>query len=274
MSALIGQFVAPVPGAPGANPNLQRSLERFARLPELGPWLRRLPESPSALIQGYSDPGNAGALRRFIAAHTNGVPEVRAIDLYDLPEVYALLGFPPPDFAFLLADASDLRAHYADRSVDVVVQDFLLNCAPATLHTPIVAEVGRILSEHGVALISFSDRSGVCPRPTMDTAEFERRFGQPWRPDAYNLADVFPSDALAAADLKDLGGSVVHDPESRTATLTTNPTGRFEFFRDAEVIMGLFEAAGLATVAVDRSEGMDSHGLHCTRHRCLFGRIN
>ena len=180
LAASIGQFVAPAPNAPGANPNVQRSLEHFARLPELGPRLQRLAGSPVALIQGYSDPGNADALGDFLARWIGCPPRMQAIDLYDLPAVYELLGFPPPAFEFRLADASDLQGHYADGSVDVLVQDFLLNCAPTALHAPILREVARILSNHGVALISFSDRSGVCPRPTMDTAEFQRRFGLPW----------------------------------------------------------------------------------------------
>ena len=272
LAALIGQFVAPVPNAPGANPNVQRSLEHFVRLPELAPRLRRLPGSPTVLLQGYTDPRNAEALRCFLAGQVTGSPRLHALDLYDLPAVYGLLGFPPPDFEFHLADASDLHGHFTDGSVDVVVQDFLLNCAPAALHAPILAEVERILSEQGVALISFSDRSSVCPRPTMDPAEFARRFGRPWQPEAYNLADVFPSGALADGDLKGLGGSVVYDPQSGTATLTTEPTGRFEFFREAEVMLELFRQAGLVNLAMDQSDGVDSQGLRCHRYRCLLGR--
>ena len=271
LASAIGLFTLPAPDAPGANPNLQRSLERFAQLPELGPRLRRLPVRPAVLIQGYSDPGNAGALRGFLRAQAGLEPRVEAIDLYDLPAVYQLLGFPPPDFGFRVADASDLRSHHAAGTVDVVVQDFLLNCAPPALHAPILREVARILSADGVAFISFSDRSGVSTRPTMDAAGFQRRFGVPWRADAYDLADVFPAGPFAA-DLNGLGGSVVHDPETKTATLTTEPTGRFEFFRDAEVMLGLFEQAGLTRLAMDRSEGVDSHGLRCARHRCLLGR--
>jgi hypothetical protein len=138
LAAMIGQFVAPAPEAPGANPNVRRSLEHFARLPELAGLLRRLPLSPAVLIQGYSDPGNAGALAGFLASH--GIDRrLQAIDLYDLPAVYALLGFPAPAFEYRLADASDLRGHYADGSVDVLVQDFLLNCTPTALHAPIRA---------------------------------------------------------------------------------------------------------------------------------------
>lgn len=273
LAALIGQFVAPVPNAPGANPNVERSLAHFARLPELASRLRRLPDSPVVLIQGYSDPGNAGALDRFLAGLVTGQRRMHAIDLYDLPAVYELLKFPPPAFEYRLADASDLRHHYADRSVDVLVQDFLLNCAPCALHILILREVARILSADGVALISFSDRSGVCPCPTLDTAEFQQRFGRPWQPEAYNLTDMFPSGSLSDEHVETLKGSVVHDRETGTSTLATRPTGRFEFFRDAEVMLALFAAAGLEILATDRSEGVDSQGLHCVRYRCLLTRM-
>lgn len=269
---LIELFHRPAPDAPGANPNVQRSLECFARLPELELLLRRLPASPSVLIQGYTDPGNAGALRRFLRPRLKGEPTVSAIDLYDLPAVYRLLEFPVPDFEFQVADASDLRAHFADGSVDVAVQDFLLNCAPAALHVPIFSELARILSARGLALISFSDRAGVCPRPTMDTFEFARRFGQTWRTDAYNIADIFPAELLAENELMGLGRTVVYVPESKTATLITEPSGRFEFFRDAEVMLNLIREAGLETFTMDRSEGIDSHGLCCVRYRCILGR--
>ncbi len=268
---MIGQFVAPIPDAPGANPNVRRSLDHFARLPELGPRLRRLLGSPSVLIQGYSDPGNANALAQFLAREITGHPRLQVIDLYDLPAVYALLGFPAPAFEYRLADASDLRGVHEDSSVDVLVQDFLLNCAPSALHGPILREVARILSAQGVALISFSDQAGVGPRPTMDATEFQRRSGVPWCPGAYNLADMFPPGAFPPAMLGDVAGQVVLDPATGTSTLIT-AVGRFEFFRDAEVILRLFQEAGLVNVATDRSEGVDSHGLNCRRYRCLLAK--
>jgi len=154
----------------------------------------------------------------------------------------------------------------------VVVQDFLLNCAPAALHVPILREVARILSATGVALISFSDRSGVSHCPTMDAAEFQRRFGPPWQSDAYNLADMFPAGSLPNECLNELKDRVVHDPATGTSTLAIAPTGRFEFFRDAAVMLGLFAETGLVCLATDRSEGTDSQGLRCTRHRCLLAK--
>lgn len=271
LPALIEQFSAPAADAPGANPNVQRSLEAFARLPELGRWLRRLPPAPSVLIEGYSDPGNADALRGFLRGRVDGEAQVQTIDLFDLPAVYALLGLPTPDIGFRVADASDLSAHFADRSVDVVVQDFLLNCAPATLHAPILREVARILSARGLALISFTDRSGVRARPTLDVAEFEERFGRPWQPEAYNLSDLFPSGSPAESPLVKLGGCVIYEPVSETATLVTQPSGRFEFFRDAEAMHRLFQSSALVCRGVDQSEGVDAQGLRCTRYRCLLG---
>ena len=268
---MIGQFVAPAADAPGANPNVRRSLDHFARLPELGPRLRRLPASPSVLIQGYSDPGNADALAQFLAGHAIAGPRLQAIDLYDLPAVYALLGFPAPAFAYRLADASNLQGVYADGSVDVLVQDFLLNCTPTALHEPILREAARILSAEGVALISFSDQAGVGPRPKLDAAGFQRRTGVPWCAGAYNLADMFPAGALPAATLSELAGHVVFDTATGTSTLIT-AAGRFEFFRDAEVMRRLFQEAGLVEIATDRSEGMDSHGLNCRRYRCLLAK--
>ncbi len=271
LAALIGQFVAPAPDAPGANPNVRRSLDHFARLPELGPRLRRLPGSPSVLIQGYSDPGNAVALTQFLAGHIAGRPRLQVVDLYDLPAVYGLLGFPAPEFEYRLADASQLQDCYPDDSVDVLVQDFLLNCTPSALHAPILQEAARILSVQGVALISFSDQAGVGPRPTMDATEFQRRSGVPWCPGAYNLADMFPPGTFPASTLDDLAGQVVLDPATGTSTLITG-VGRFEFFRDAEVMLQLFREAGLVNLAMDRSEGVDSHGLNCRRYRCLLAK--
>jgi hypothetical protein len=77
--------------------------------------------------------------------------------------------------------------------------------------------------------------------------------------------------AVPAAQLRELAGQVVHEAATGTSTLIT-AVGRFEFFRDAGVMFRLFDEAGLVSLAVDRSEGLDTHGLNCRRHRCLLAK--
>jgi SAM-dependent methyltransferase len=267
---LIRQFLAVKEGDHEVTPNVERSLARFARLPELPPALAGLPREPRVLLQGYADPGNAGAVGRFLNAPSGRRARVEAVDLFDLPSVYRLLGLPPPDFTYRIADASNLRGIYPDGSVDVVVQDFLLNCAPEPLHEPILREAARILSPGGFALISFSDAASVAGREGINEAAFHDRFGAPWNCEAYDLGDMFPPRAAQQPDFAALEGMVVADPSTGTSTVVVGRNGRLEFYRDEAAIFGLFARVGLILTGFDHERGVDSHGLHCSRRRCLL----
>lgn len=267
---LIRNFLRPDPGAPGAAPNAQRSLDRFAQLPELATALRRLPASPRVLIEGCADPGNPEAVRRFLQPHITGEARVQVIDLYDLPKMYALLGLPAPEFAFRIADAAALRRSHPDASVDVVFQDFLLNCAPPTLHDLILREAVRILAPGGLALIGFSDRTSLAGRPALTPAQFRDRYGADWRDDAYDLGDILPGASTEPDAGPGVEGLIVEDQATLTSTVAVPPAGRFEFFREAGEILRLFRAAGFEELATDHQQALDPHGFLCSRHRCLL----
>jgi hypothetical protein len=110
---------------------------------------------PRCLIQGSASASNVDSLIRFL--HDQGVPapEIHVIDLIDL----TALGYADPRARYHQINAADLSELFTDRSIDLLLQDHLLNCAPICHYDAILSEVGRILSSTGLALLHYTDPS-------------------------------------------------------------------------------------------------------------------
>jgi SAM-dependent methyltransferase len=250
-------------------PTLTHSLAALGRLPGMAAALDRLGANRRCLLQGCTAPGNAVALRRFLGETGGGQVDITAVDLLDLPAIYARLGWPMPDMRFVRADARDLSARFPPDSFDLVVQDFLLNCAPPS-HAPALLTAARhVLPRGGLLLLSVTDSTGLRDKPNLSAAEFERHHHVPWDPTARDLATLLPEQVRRAAALPALAGRAVMGPGDQQGTLITAPHGRFEFFVPIAETMAQLAQAGFEVLGRGQEQGRDDNDLHCTRWRCL-----
>jgi SAM-dependent methyltransferase len=260
-----------VKGKDGGNPTLSHSLDRFRQIPGLKKLLAGLRPEPLCLIEGYSTPGNAGALAEFLQEITGALARIETIDLYDLPHLYEVLGLPMPCMTYHIADAAHLEHLYPDGSVDLVVQDFLLNCIPASRHEPLMKEVGRVLKPGGIGIISFTSSESLDRNSAISTDELQARHRVAWNPLAYDLDGMEKSNP-AENSLAHLTGKIVYHPATSEFIYIAAIGGRFEFFRSKDEMFSLFERNGLRMMSFDVARGSDDHGLVCTRYRCLLAR--
>lgn len=250
-------------------PTLADSLAHFRRLPGMPAMLEGLGPGCRCLLQGCTAPTNAAALQRFLDRPQGRQVTVTAVDLLDLPTIYERLGWPIPPMRFVRTDARALGAHFAPGSFDLVVQDFLLNCAPPAEAPALLAAARQMLGPGGLLLLSITDSTGLHPLPAIPAATFAARHGVPWRPEARDLAALLPDPELRAALLAGLAERVVLGADGEEATLITAPHGRFEFFVPIARTLALLAAAGFELLLRDREQGSDDHGLECSRWRCL-----
>lgn len=261
-------FAAARSGA-SATPTLAASLRSLLPQALIAAHLRRLPSAVACLLQGYSTPGNADALRDFLGAHGVRSPRIWAVDLYDLRAVYRALRMPPPQMEFAVADAAALGALFPDGAFDVIVQDFLLNCLPLGRHGPLLEETARLLAPTGCALIHFTDSTGVRQLRRWSAEELAERHGLAWDAAAYQLSDMISSAAGETALRARLGGTVVTTNWPDQFTYVAPENGQLEFFPASARVFSLLRDAGLETVYAHYGQGVDNHGLRCHRHRCL-----
>ena len=253
-------------------PDLADSLAALALAPGLDATLGLLPSRVRCLIEGYAGPENASALRAFLACRGAVVDTLTAADINDVPAAYARLGLPAPDLRFIQADACDLSAHLAPASIDLLVQDFLLNCLPPVNAPRLLAEAARLLRPGGLAIISFTDDTGARQRPHFTPGELSSRWGLEWSPSATHLRDLnAPANRLPDLHAA-LAGGVLAAPPDPNLTFVTAPHGRFEFFAPAAHTRALLAAAGLDIRLTATETGRDDQGLVCMRHRCLAVR--
>jgi SAM-dependent methyltransferase len=248
-------------GTPRA-PDLLDSLTMFAPMHgELGPD-GRLPDPCRCLIEGYAAPNNALDLRNYLAAAGLSDVDILAIDLYDLTATYTRIGREIPAMRYRMADARNLRGVVMDASIDLVIQDFLVNCVHPSDVPTLFREARRVLSPAGLALISFTDDR------CMEDVELVDADGD------NQLADVQKSlVACHASDQRELIlGQRVKIPGCGSWAFATRPHGRLEFFSPLAQTLAAIQCSGLEIVARSVSCGLDDHGLHCTRHRCILRR--
>jgi SAM-dependent methyltransferase len=206
---------------------------------------------------------------------------------------------------FLQADARSLADVLADAGFDLLVQDFILNCAPPSDAAALFCEAARVLRPGGLALLSFTDNTGLRDRPILTAEEIAARWGLAWDPACGALSElparlgdpvgitasnhrlsseakVIPTEAVIpmgtleprrpAFAREGLIGRVVAGAAAGHCTYITAPDGRFEFFVAAEETFAALEAAGLQPVLAVQGTTRDYNGLACTRHRCLVRR--
>jgi SAM-dependent methyltransferase len=260
-----------VAGKSAGNPTLQHSLNRFRQIPGVEGPFAKLTKHPLVLIEGYSTPGNAAALRQFLVDLGKSEPRLETVDLYDLPHLYAVLDIEMPDMVYHIADASHLGEIYADHSVDVVVQDFLLNCIPASRHEPLLREAARVLKPGGLGLVSFTSNETLKVGSAWSTERLRHERRLEWDPQAYDLSDIEKINQ-GGEPLDYLKGQLIFNPATAEFIHVAVTGGRFEFFRPQAGLFSLFRQCGLQLISSDVTQGSDDHGLACTRYRCLLIR--
>jgi hypothetical protein len=231
----------------------QASLDLWQRELPAGWLAARLGPSPRCLIEGCASTNNVTALLGFLWRQGVPRPQIDVIDLIDLPAFGAL----DARARFHQADAGDLSGLYGDGSIDLVLQDHMMNCAPVARYGAILGELSRVLRAGGLAMLNYTDPSAFpAPRGTG----LERRLGLE--------GDLAPAlTGLSAAERL-----ICTDDGFIAVTL---PLGNLEYFIPFEALAGRLAEAGLRIEALRLTEGLDHNavdgdGLACRRHHCLL----
>jgi len=253
-------------------PDLRTTLPHFKNIESFGESLRSLGTNPLCLICGCSSPYNGQALKQFLSKY--GIsPDIHAIDVTDFQWVFGLASIQMEDVVFKVEDAA--ATSYGDSSVDVVVQDFLLNCSPHRTHEAIMKEVARILSPDGIALISITDDGCVAPKGHLNRPISYRQLralsGIEYNPDAYSIREMAPEMANTLINM--LRGRVITSKDKEISTLVT-ATGNFEFFRHYNSYVRIFKSVGLKVVGHDVDISRDRQNLDCVRHRLILKTVD
>lgn len=257
--------------AQGVHPTLRHSLRQIGSVGATRDWLAGLPSGAACLIEGHTDPANASHLRDFLRCYGVSRPKVQVIDLCDMPQVYQQLNLAPIEAQFRVANAADLRGVFAAESFHLVVQDFLLNCAPPCLHRAILVEAARVLVPGGLAFISFTCRAALAGEFMRTTTAVAEEHGTTWNDLAYSLRDFpVPMTGLESSQPQPKMVHLLLEPGSDCVIHVTAPHGNFEFFKSRASILEVFAQAGLCLLESSVLEGVDSHGLRCLRHHCLL----
>jgi hypothetical protein len=245
-------------------PDLSDSLAELSRIHAGLGKLGRLPSPCRCLIEGYAAPRNARSLREYLAANDVDPLEILAVDLYDLPAVYARLGYEIPPLRFVQADARNLGDVVDDHCVHLVVQDFLVNCMPPGEIPALFLEVSRVLAPDGLAFVSFTDDQCMMG--------FD-----PFFPVLCPVTEIFQFPIGTSGQDGWLSASVgrkFQDPETGSWVFVTPPYGRLEFFSRLSKTLSDISSSGLEILVRSVSYGQDDHGLCCTRHRCILRRAD
>jgi hypothetical protein len=251
-------------------PTLGSSLAVFAGMEETRDILVALGRDVSCLIQGYTAPQNAKALRLFLSKAGIGLKDIFAVDLLDLPGIYQRLGVRMPQLRFFRGDACDISAWAPPGGFDIVIQDFTLNCLPPILAPRLMREARRVLRPDGLAMVSFTDSSGL--RPRFCAQEAFRRHGVAWSPRMTSLAEAARDPTHWQELAADLMGATLAE-EGERVIFVSPPAGRFEFFQLVSNTLDAFGKAGFQLAGLRRAVGVDPAGLTCVRHRCLLRPI-
>ena len=261
-----------VPGNPHYRtdaPTLATSLAVFGVCAEFQAFVASRGASVACLVQGYTAPVNAQALRAALLAPTVLRSRIVAVDQIPLPEIYSQLGVEMPEIDFVQANACDLGDRLGGDTFDLVVQDFILNCLCPANAAALLAEARRHLKPDGLCLISFSADAEAPTHATVFASALAPSLPRAWTPQSAGLFDLAQteSDYFALETL--LQGKSILDADSGTITQVTAPSGQFEFFVSKQKIIDLIEAAGFAVSVVDATEAVDYSGLRCTRYRVI-----
>ena len=246
---------------PGSKFSIAFALEHWRDNLPGGVLRAQIGQSPRCLIQGCASINNVGALVDFLRDQGITTPEIHVIDLIDLE----LLGHSHPAARFHRADAAELGGLFPDQSVDLVVQDHLLNCAPRQSYPGILAELARILRPNGAALIHYTDPSRF---PPARGESLKDRLCQHGRRNHV---------MLTAEDCEQLARK---DPAWRLIAIqdgfamVTLPLGNLESFIPFEALDAQLNTARLVVRQRHTVDLTDSEGLPCRRNHCLVTRFS
>jgi hypothetical protein len=261
------QYACPT-GSPERNPDLAISLAGLQHAVPFVTISEALRSQPRCLIQGITSPGNGTSLRRFLETHGVAQPVIHAIDIADVAAVLATMGMSLPDVHFSVADATNLPA-FATGSVQILVQDHLLNCTPHGNHEAIVREAARLLDRRGFLILNFSVEPRKAGGQIRTRADIEVCLGRRLSDRAYCLRDLtHHPDEQKEFKARVMGQTVALDNAGRMI-LITPPQGNFEFYFPIAQLEDSLSRHGLRFDYVTRESGVDSNGFSCLRYRTI-----
>lgn len=248
---------------PNSNPELATGLTAF-RDAEAKRLIGRVGLRPVCLIQGITCPRNGLTLQQFLSESGATEPQIHAIDIMDVEAVARESGTELAHVSFAVGDATRMDA-WANGTVDVLVQDHLLNCAPHGSHEAILTEAARVLSPKGVMIFNVS----VDPEAQyagLNWCEAQWWLGTRLSDEAYCLRDIVGDERVAELSSR-FAGKLISHPSQKRELLVTRPYGNFEFYRPWDTIEQALKRAELRLILVNRA-----HGTHCVRYRTLVER--
>src|SRR5208282_3020830 len=257
--------------ASNSNPDLAVSLNTFAAS-KAASLIRNVGARPRCLIQGITCPHNGTALRRYLLQIGIMDPAIHAIDIINVAVVARAAGHELTDLEFSVRDASRLF-DWAHGSVQILVQDHLLNCAPHAYHEAILREAARVLSPDGILMLNFSllnlwgNQMGS--DHLLNWSDAERLLGTRLSDEVYCLKDIV-GDGQRLAEVKPLMlGKVIVDHQLNRQVQVTHPHGNFEFYFSMREIEHLLERVGMRFCLRYRTEVANVEGAPYVRYRAL-----
>jgi hypothetical protein len=255
-------------GSSERNPDLGISLSGLLEAGSLTTAAQQLRSRPRCLIQGITSPRNGTSLRQFLETFGVAKPIIHAIDIADVAGVLATMDMTLPDVSFSVADAASLPT-FVTGSVQILVQDHLLNCTPHGNHEAIVREAARLLDKRGFLILNFSVDPLQADQAICTREEIEGIFGRPLSDRAYCLRDL-----ACSADEQEkykpllMGRKVVLDDLGRMIMITP-PHGNFEFYFPKALLEEQLTRHGLRFEYISSESGVDSNGIRCLRYRTI-----
>lgn len=220
-------------------------------------WLAsRLGMNPRCLIQGSASVDNVDSLIRFL--HDQGIPapEIHVIDLIDLTG----LGYADPRAQYHRANATDLSDLFVDGSIDLLLQDHLLNCAPVCHYDSILAEVERVLNPAGLALLHYTDPSRF---PSARGNFMEYLISSDGTDYRLDMTDSVRQACFSMSPAERL----IETAEG--FIIVTLPFGNLEHFIPFDSFAARLTQAGLKLESHLTVNIIDGEGLDCHRNLCL-----
>jgi hypothetical protein len=266
---LVARYVPSSPYFRADAPTLATSLAVFEASANFRTFVASRAPQIECLVQGYTAPSNAHALRAALVAQGVDHARIVAVDQLPLPDIYGQLGVAMPEIEFIQADACNLGDCLRGQTFDLVVQDFILNCLPPILAPELLRETRRHIKADGMCLISFSADAQTPVGRTISAASGFAGWPGGWTSWTTGLHHMARSEVEFEEMARRLMGLSVLDDKTGNITHVTDPSGQFEFFSLKQGVIGVIEAAGFAVSIVDASRAVDYNGVKCMRCRVI-----